>query len=328
MRRALVGSRSFGEVVSVGENVLIKAGFEVCRVRPDERPLDAPKMARIVQRDNPDVIICGAEPITEEVLAASKKLRMVMKHGVGVDNIDIDTATRLQIVVAYAPGTNASAVADFTICAMLSLLRGYCEASSSTKTGAWKRYMGHELGEMIVGVIGTGHIGTEVIKRLHGFGAEMLAYDVIKNPTLKSKYAMRYVTLEELLATSDVVTLHVTLSEQTKKMIGARELEMMKESAYLINTARGELVDETALYDCLKRMRITGAALDVFATEPPQSSPLLQLDNVLATPHIAAYTHEAMARMDCTCAETILDTFSGKRCPNILNPTVLDSFQS
>lgn len=327
MRKALVGSRSFGEVVSAGEKALTKAGFEVSRVRPEERPLDASKMTRIIARDNPDVIICGAEPVTAGVLRASKKLRMVMKHGVGVDNIDLDVATNLHIVVANAPGTNAAAVADLTLSAALALLRGYCEASSSTKAGAWKRYMGHELGEMTVGIIGTGHIGAEVIKRLHGFGAKMLAYDVVKNASLESKYALHYVTLEELLKTSDIVTLHVTLSEETREMIGARELKMMKQSAYFINAARGELVDEGALYDCLRARHIAGAALDVFATEPPQSSPLPQLDNVLATPHIAAYTYEAMARMDHACAETIVDTFRGKRCPNVLNPVVLDSFQ-
>ena len=328
MRRALVGSRSFGEFVSVGEKTLVKVGFEVSRVRPEEQPLDASKMRRIVARDNPDVIICGAEPITEDVLAASNRLRMVMKHGVGVDNIDLDAATKLGIVVAYAPGTNASAVADMTIVAMLALLRGYCQASNSTKAGGWKRFMGHELGEMTVGIVGTGRIGTELIRRLQGFGAEMLAYDVVKNATLESKYTLRYFSLEELLKTSDIVTLHVTLSEQTRKMIGTGEIEMMKQSAYLINTARGELVDEDALYHCLKAMRIAGAALDVFATELPQSSPLLRLDNVLATPHIAAYTYEAMARMDRTCAETIVDTFHGKRCANVLNPAVYDAFQA
>ena len=328
MRRALVGSRSFGQFVSVGEETLVKAGFEVNRIRAEERPLDASQMTRIVERENPEVIICGAEPITEEVLRASKKLRMVMKHGVGIDNIDLDVATDMEIVVAYAPGRNAAAVADFTISAMLALLRGYCQASNSTKAGGWKRYMGHELGEITVGIVGTGHIGTEVVTRLGGFGARVLAYDVVKNPTLEPKYAVRYVTLEELLESSDIVTLHVTLSSQTRNLIGARELEMMKESAYLINTARGELVDEGALYDCLKESRIAGAALDVFATEPPESSPLLQLQSVLATPHIAAYTYEAMARMDRTCAETILDTFSGKCCPDVLNPTVLDSFQA
>jgi phosphoglycerate dehydrogenase-like enzyme len=322
MRRALVGSRSFGEVVSVGVEILVKEGFELRRVGPEERPLDVSKMARIVARDDPDVIICGAEPITGDVLMASKKLRMVMKHGVGVDNIDIDAATNLGILTAYAPGTNAAAVADFAISTMLALLRGYCEASNSTKAGGWNRYIGHELGEMTIGIIGTGHIGEEVVKRLQGFGARMLSYDVVKNASLESHYPLRYVTLVELLKNSDIVTLHATLSEQTRKMIGPRELAMMKKSAYFINTARGELVDESALYDCLREMRIAGAALDVFAAESPQSSPLLQLDNVLATPHIAAYTYEAMARMDRICAETIIDTFCGKHCPNVLNPAV------
>ena len=322
MRTVLVCSRSFGQAVSVGEQILVKAGFTLKGIMPEERPLDASKLARIVAQDNPDVIICGAEPITEDVLAASKKLRMVMKHGVGVDNIDLDAATNRQIGVAYAPGTNAAAVADFTISAMLALLRGYCEASNSTKAGEWKRYMGHELGEMIIGIIGTGRIGTEVIKRLTGFGAKMLAYDVIKNASLESDYPLRYVTLEELLKSSDIVTLHVTLSAQTRKMIGLSQLEMMNQSAYLINTARGELVDERALYDSLRETRIAGAALDVFSTEPPQSSPLLQLNNVLPTPHIAAYTYEAMVHMDRACAETIVDTFSGKPCPNVLNPAV------
>jgi D-3-phosphoglycerate dehydrogenase len=328
VRRALVGSRSFGEFVSVGQETLAKAGFELRRVRAEERPLDAPQMTRIVTRESPDVIICGAEPITEEVLRASRKLRMVMKHGVGVDNIDLDVATDRGIVVAYAPGRNAAAVADFTISSMLTLLRGYCEASNSTKAGGWRHYMGHELGEIIVGIVGTGHIGTEVVKRVGGFGARVLAYDVVKNADLESKYPLRYVSLEELLGSSDIVTLHVTLSEETSNLIGARELEMMKESAYLVNTARGELVDEDALYHCLREGRIAGAALDVFATEPPQSSPLLQLESVLATPHIAAYTYEAMARMDRTCADTIVDTFSGKRCPNVLNPAVYDSFRA
>ena len=323
MRRVLVGSRSFGEVVSVGEDILVKAGFAISRVRPKERPLDSAKMTRIVARDNPDVVICGAEPINEEVLRASKRLRMVMKHGVGVDNIALDAATELGIVVANAPGTNSAAVAELTIAAMLVLLRGYCEASRSTKAGGWERYVGHELGEMTLGIVGTGRIGTEVAKRSQGFGTKLLAYDIVKDADLESRYRLRYVTLEELLKKSDVVTLHVSLSEQTRKMIGARELGMMKESAYLINTARGELVDEDTLYDCLKARRIAGAALDVFETEPPHSSPLLQLDNVLATPHIAAYTYEAMARMDRTCAETIVDTFRGKQCPNVLNPIVL-----
>lgn len=323
MPKALVSSRSFANIVAVGEEMLTGAGFEVRRIGPEERPLDAAKMEAIVTRENPDVIISGAEAVTSGVLAASKTLRMVMKHGVGVDNIDLDAATSLGIVVANAPGTNTEAVADWVIGAMLSLLRGICAASNSTRAGKWERFVGRELGAMTVGVIGTGRIGVEVIKRVRGFGAEVLAYDVVQNPELISQYGVHYVSFEELIQQSDVVTLHVPLIEQTKGMIGTRELAGMKDSAYLFNAARGELVDEGALYEHLKVGRIAGAALDVYATEPPQASPLIKLDNVLATPHIAAYTHEAMECMDRMCAETILAIFAGKRPPNLLNPAVL-----
>ena len=323
MPKALVSSRSFANIVPVGEEMLTGAGFEVRRIGPEERPLDAARMEAIVTRENPDVIISGAEPVTSGVLAASKTLRMVMKHGVGVDNIDLDAATSLGIVVANAPGTNTEAVADWVIGVMLALQRGICAASHSTRAGKWGRFVGRELGAMTVGVIGSGRVGAEVIKRLQGFGAAVLAYDVVPNDELMSKYGVRYVSLDELLGTSDLVTLHVPLMERTRKMIGETELSRMKETAYLINAARGELVDEEALYESLKAGRIAGAALDVYSTEPPSASPLIKLGNVLATPHIAAYTYEAMECMDRMCAQTILAIFAGKRPRNLLNPAVL-----
>lgn len=325
MRVALVVSRSFG-VVPTGEAILTDGGFEVHRVGEEHQPLDAQKMVQLVATENPDVIICGAQPINKYVLAASKKLRMVMMHGIGIDHIDVDAATARGIVVANAPGTNTAAVADLTIATMLAMLRSLCTANQSTKNGEWNRYIGHELGGMTVGVIGTGRIGSEVVRRLHGFAPRVLAYDPVQNPDLVVKYNVHYVPLRELLKASDIITLHVPLTDKTKKMIGRREFELMKESAYLINTARAELVDEPSLYEFLKARRIAGAAIDVFAMEPPQSSPLLQLDNVLATPHMGAHTYEAMERMDRVCAETIIDTFRGKRCSNVLNPVVLDSF--
>ena len=319
MRIALVSSRSFAQVVPVGEKILTKAGFEVLRVSPEERPLDAAKMARIVSREDPDVIISGAEPITAQVLAASKRLRMIMKHGVGVDNIDLDAAKSLGVMVANAPGTNTEAVADLTVGMMLALLRGICEANNSTRVGEWNRFMGHELGAMTVGVVGTGRIGTEVVKRIHGFGSRIIAFDVVQQADLVANYAVRYVALDQLLENSDIVTLHVPLMEQTRHMIGTRELGLMRESAYLINAARGDLIDEVALYDHLAAHRIAAAALDVFSTEPPQESLLLELSNVFAIPHIGAYTYEAMEHMDRMCAETILDVFTGKRPTNLLN---------
>jgi len=324
MRKVLVGSRSFGNVVATGKTLLQDAGFEVLRVREEERPLDVAKLVTIVSRETPAVIITGAEPMSEPVLSAASNLRMIMKHGVGVDNIDLDAATSRGIAVANAPGANTEAVADLAVGLILSLLRRICAANASTHSGGWERYMGHELGAMTVGILGTGRIGAAVARRVRAFGAELLGYDVLENEPLKRDCGLRYVPLDRLLREADVVTLHAPLTPDTERMIGAPQLRTMKPDALLVNCARGELVDETALYEHLKSGRIAGAAVDVFATEPPQNSRLLELENVLATPHIGAYTQEAMEAMDRLCAETILDVLlHGKTPGNLLNPAVL-----
>ena len=318
----LVSSRSFGGISEEGVRLLKEAKFDVRRIASEERPITEEKFVEIVERENPEVVICGAEPISRKVIEACPKLTMIMKHGVGVDNIDIRAATELKIVVANAPGTNTEAVADLTIAMMLVLLRGIYQAVRSTKAGGWERYVGHDLGALMVGVVGTGRIGLSVIRRLRGFGSSLLAYDIVRNEALVGEPNFQYVSLDHLLQNSDIVTLHVPLVPGTRKMIGRKELGQMKSTAYLVNLARGELVDEEALYEFLDQNRIAGAAVDVFAVEPPQSSPLLTLNNVLATPHIAAYTYESMEHMDRVCAQTIIDTLQGKPCPNILNPEI------
>jgi D-3-phosphoglycerate dehydrogenase len=323
VKRVVVGSRSFGQLSDVGVKLLNGAGFDVWRIPPEERPLNESKMVEIVARENPEVVVTGAEPITKQVLEAGPNLRMIMKHGVGVDNIDIQTATTLGILVANAPGTNTEAVADMTIAMMLALLRGVYNAVQSTKSGGWERFVGHDLGELTIGVVGTGKIGLAVIRRLGGFGSDVLAYDIVHNQDLLSHPKVRYVEMAELLQDSDVVTLHVPLVADTKAMIGRNELEMMKPTAYLVNLARGELVDEVALFEFLQQKRIAGAAVDVYAVEPPKSSPLIRLDNVLSTPHIAAYTYESMEHMSQICAQTIIDTMRSIACPNILNPQAM-----
>ncbi len=323
MKRVVVGSRSFGQLSDVGVKLLNGAGFDVWRIPPEERPLDESKMVEIVARENPEVVVTGAEPITKQVLEAGPNLRMIMKHGVGVDNIDIQTATTLGILVANAPGTNTEAVADMTIAMMLALLRGVYNAVQSTKSGGWERFVGHDLGDLTIGVVGTGKIGLAVIRRLGGFGSDVLAYDIVHNQDLLSHPKVRYVEMAELLQDSDVVTLHVPLVADTKAMIGRNELEMMKPTAYLVNLARGELVDEVALFEFLQQKRIAGAAVDVYAVEPPKSSPLIGLDNVLSTPHIAAYTYESMEHMSRICAQTIIDAMRSIACPNILNPQAM-----
>jgi D-3-phosphoglycerate dehydrogenase len=323
VKRVVVSSRSFGQLSNVGVRLLEDAGFDVWRIPPEERPLDEAKMVEIVARENPEVVVSGTEPITKQVLEAGLNLSMIMKHGVGVDNIDIQAATVLGILVANAPGTNTAAVADMTLAMMLALIRGVYDAVLSTKRGGWERYVGHDLGALKVGIIGTGKIGKAVIRRLQGFGSEVLAYDIVQDQDLLSDSKVRYVEMEELLRDSDVVTLHVPLVSETRAMIGRDELEMMKPTAYLVNLARGELVDEDALFEFLQQKRIAGAAVDVYAVEPPRSSQLIGLDNVLATPHIAAYTYESMENMGRICAQTIIDAMRSVECPNIMNPEAM-----
>jgi D-3-phosphoglycerate dehydrogenase len=315
----LVSSRSFGVVATIGSELLEDAGFTVQRVGPEERPLDAAKLARILASQQPEVLLSGAEPIPRSVLTASPNLRMVQKHGVGVDNIDLGAATDLGIAVANAPGTNTEAVADLTVGFMLSLLRSIVPAAVSTRSGGWERFIGRELGRSVVGVIGTGRIGRDVISRLSGFGPRVLVYDVYEDANFATRAGVEYVTLERLLRESDIVTLHIPLMDETRELLSAERLSWMKPTAYLVNIARGELVDEAALAAHLAGGGLAGAAVDVFATEPPTASPLLKLDNVVATPHIGAYTAEAMENMARRCAETIIRVMAGERPENLLN---------
>ena len=319
----LVSSRSFGQVSKAGTAILEEAGFVIHRIGAEDRPFDVAKLAQIVERVQPDALIAGAEPVPYEVLAASPNLRMVQKHGVGVDNIDLDAATNLGIAVANAPGTNNEAVADLAIGFMLSLLRSLVDAAISTRGGGWDRFIGRELGELTVGVVGTGRIGRGVIQRLSGFGSRVLAYDVFEDAAMASRMKVEYTSLERLLRKSDIVTLHIPLMEETRDLISAEQLGWMKPTALLINIARGELVDEQALADHLAAGKIAGAGVDVFTTEPPQASPLLKLSNVMATPHIGAYTVEAMDCMARRCAENICGVFAGDVPDNVLNPSVL-----
>ena len=324
MQKVIVSSRTFGQVVSIGEELLRNNGFAVHYARADPSALvDEDHLAEIVKREQPYAIICGAEPITKKILESSQNLRIVMKRGVGIDNIDLQAATSLNIAVGNVPEANKEAVADLTLGLILALVRHLYDAVQATKSGKWIPFIGHELNNLTIGVIGTGNIGREVIKRLHGFGARILAYDIMPNNELTMQYNVKYVSLDTLLKMSDIVTIHVPLTKETHHMIGQRELEMMKSTAFIINTARGEIIDEVALYNHLKAKKIAGAALDVFSQEPPLNNPILNLDNVIATPHIGAYTFEAMERMDRICAETIIAFSRGEKLPNLINAAMI-----
>ena len=269
-----------------------------------------------------DAAIVGFERITKSVIQGSKNLKVIAKHGAGVDNIDVKTATSKGIVVISAFGANSDAVADLTFGLFLSLARMIPFADRTVKEGGWPRMIGAQVNEKNLGIIGCGQVGKKVAKRALGFDMRVFVYDVVKDEAFAQKWGISYRSLDEVLAESDFLSIHVPLIDSTRKLIGRRELQLMKKGAFLVNIARGGVVDEEALYQALKEGKIRGAALDVFSSEPPEGNPLLALDSVIATPHMGGYTTEALRETGMICARGIVDALKGKRPQSIVNPEV------
>jgi D-3-phosphoglycerate dehydrogenase len=244
------------------------------------------------------IIVRSRTMVRKDIIGkAAGKLKFIVRAGVGLDNIDVDYALEMGIEVMNTPEASTNGVAELTIGHMLSLLRNIPRGTSSTKKKEWikKELVGHELGGMTVGIIGMGRIGKRTALLLHCFGSKILGYDPYVDKMEGSDIEM--VDIDELLNRSDIVSLHIPHSEETHHMIGKEELRKMKNSAYLINCARGGIVDEEALYEALKNGDIAGAALDVFEVEPPRDSKLMELDNFICTPHLGAQAVEAKNRV-------------------------------
>jgi D-3-phosphoglycerate dehydrogenase len=242
-------------------------------------------------------------------MACAPKLRVIGRAGVGVDNIDAEAATRRGIVVMNTPGANAVAVAELTIGLMLALARKLPAANSTMHAGKWekKNLQGTELKGKTLGILGLGRIGLEVAKRARGFGLEIIGSDPFVSAAVARENGIRLVTLDELIANSDYITLHVGLTPQTTGVINAKTLAAMKKGVRIINCARGELIDDAALVEALKSGQVAGAALDVFAVEPPKNSPYAELENVILTPHIAGSTAEAQEAVGVQIAMQVRD---------------------
>jgi D-3-phosphoglycerate dehydrogenase len=267
-----------------------------------------------------DALIVGVEKITEKVIRGSKKLRVIAKHGAGVDNIDVKAASNRGIVVTSAPGANSSAVAELTIALLLSLSRSIPMADRSVKEGRWPRVVGGELGGKVLGIIGLGQVGKKVARLALRFEMNVLAYDVLRDESFAQSHGINYSSLEDVLAKSDFVSIHVPLGPGTRGLIGEREIGLMKKGAYLVNLSRGDIVDEEALYRALKEKKMGGAALDVFSKEPPSESPLFTLDDVILTPHMGGYTREALRETGMICVRDIVDVLEGRRPKFAVNP--------
>lgn len=324
--RKLMGCRVLVTATTFGiRHSSLRAALEKAVERVDYNPLGRPLKARELKRMVQDVdgIIAGVDELNAQVIEAAKKLKVISRYGVGVDNVDLEAATKEGIVVTNTPGANSIAVAELTIGLMISLARRICEASGSTKRGLWPRVVGVGLRGCTVGIVGLGRVGREVAKRLKGFDCRILAFDPAVTEKEAEHWGAEKKDLLELLSESDIVSLHVPLLPSTENMVNEDFLRSMKKGAFLINTARGELVDEEALQEALARGWLAGAALDCLREEPPREShPLMGMRQVLLTPHMGAHTDEAMFAMGWMALNACLAVLKGEKPENVVNEKV------
>jgi phosphoglycerate dehydrogenase-like enzyme len=268
--------------------------------------------------------IVSTDPFTADVLRTADALRVIARVGVGVDSIDLEAASERGVQVATTPGANEQAVADHAVALMLALLRRIPELDRDVRAGGWHRtgpHLPRQLAGATVGLVGYGHIGRRVAARLRGFEVELLVHD----PALPDRGPERSVPLDELLRRSDVVSLHCPLVESTWHLIDAGALDLMRPDAVLVNTSRGGVVDQDALIAALRARAIAGAALDVFADEPPAGSPLLTLDNVVVSPHLGGLSTASVVEMTHRATRAVLDVAAGGVATDLVNPRALDA---
>ncbi|MHC1586472.1 MAG: 2-hydroxyacid dehydrogenase [Candidatus Hecatellaceae archaeon] len=275
-----------------------------------------------------DFLIVHLAPVTSSVIDEGKNLKLIGCLRGGVENINVTAATKRGIIVLNSPGRNADAVADFTLGLILAEARNIVRAHILLKQGIWgsiSDFMGSDLRDKILGIIGFGQVGRKVAERAKGFGMKVYVYDPYVSDEAIKNFGCQPVTFEELIRNSDFITIHARLTAETRHLIGEREFKQMKATAYLINTARGPIVDEKALYEALKERRIAGAALDVYEKEPlAPDSPLLTLENITLTPHIAGATKEAFYLNAPRMMAAEVERFLKKEKPQfVVNPEVL-----
>ncbi len=271
------------------------------------------------------ILLRSRTKLTGDIIAAGKNLKVIGRAGIGVDNIDLKAATEHGIIVVNAPGSNSLSVVELTIGHMISLARKLVEADRHVRSGQWNRkaFKGVELMGKTLGLIGFGRIGSEVARRAQVFGMDVITYDPYVNKKIADEMGVKVVeTKEDVLKNADFISIHALLTDETRGMIAGPEFEIMKKSAYIINCARGGIVDEKALYEALKNGNIKGAALDVYENEPPAGSPLLELDNVVFTPHVGASTKEAQMRAGTVAAEQMLTALQGEKPQFLVNRDV------
>ncbi len=276
-------------------------------------------LAAIVDVDA--ILVRSATQVDAEALAAAKNLKVVARAGVGLDNVDVKAATQAGVMVVNAPTSNIVSAAELAVALLLASARHIAPANAALKQGQWKRskYTGVELTEKVVGVVGLGRIGVLVAQRLSAFGVQLIAYDPYVQPARAAQLGIRMVPLDELLAESDFITIHLPKTPETVGLIGEEALTKVKPSVRIINAARGGIVDETALANAIREGRVAGAGIDVFAKEPCTDSPLFELEQVVVTPHLGASTDEAQEKAGIAVAKSVRLALAGELVPDAVN---------
>jgi D-3-phosphoglycerate dehydrogenase len=304
------------EELSPAGIALLESSFEVRFTDGADRSKLLPALA-----DVDAVIVRSATVIDAEAIARAPRLRVVARAGVGLDNVEVEAATKAGVMVVNAPSSNIVSAAEHAVALLLALARNVPQAMTSLKSGQWKRsaYTGIELQDKVVGILGLGRIGVLVAERLAAFDMTVIAYDPYVPPTRSAQLGVRLVGLDELLAEADFISVHLPRNAETAGLIGDRELRLVKPSVRIVNAARGGIVDEAALASALRDGRVAGAALDVYATEPCTDSPLFGFENVVVTPHLGASTHEAQEKAGTQVARSVRLALAGEFVADAVN---------
>ena len=311
--KVLITSRSFGKIGDSAKKILEDAGIEITNISAN---FDQAEFERIIPEF--DALIIGAHDFSEADMERCPKLKIICKHGVGLDNIHVSKAKELGIAVCNAPGTNSNAVADLALGLMLSVCRKISHSAALVREGVWKSHIGEDVCGKTLGLLGFGAIAKGVARRARGFGMKILAYDpfVTQLPEEFEGW-VELCDMDKVITSCDILSVHIPLTPETKNTISTAELAKMKQGSYVINTARGGIVNEMALYEALKSGHLNGAAMDVVESEPmTPDHPLLSLDNVVVTPHIAMYSKEAINAVSLICAENVVACLTGGQMIN------------
>lgn len=316
-KKVLVTATNYSTLCKEAKALLEQNQIDVIE-NPHDRPMTFEELREVIS--DIDGVVAGVDSWNEAVFQLAPHLKVISRFGVGVDNIDLEKAKEYGIHVTNAPRLNSNAVAELTINLILNSLRNTVHLHHTTQQGNWDRFVGVELKGKKVGLLGFGNIAQNVAKKLQGFDVEMYAYDKFPNEEIAGKYNVTFLSYEEILKKCDIVSMHLPHMDETHHFMNKERFRQMKEGAFFINTSRGGLVDEQALYEALHSDHLQAAAIDVYEKEPTKSTnPLFQLKNIITTPHTAAETYETYHFVGLLTAQAIVDVFQNKKPNNLLN---------